>query len=70
MPVKRTLDRAITVLAAVAAPVDALLIDVGVYSSQVGIDVGAIVAAAVAAYHGGAIVQRKGAGPRVSNPPN
>ena len=56
---KATLDRAVTGLAALATPVVALLIDTHVITAQVGVDVGAIVAAAVGAYHGGAYVQRR-----------
>jgi hypothetical protein len=59
MIAKTTIDRAIAVAAAVSTPVVALLIDNNVISATSGVDIGAIVAAAVGAYHGGAQVQRK-----------
>lgn len=59
MNAKPTLDRAITLAAAVAAPVLALLIHHHVITAQDGVDLGAIEAAAIGSYHGGAYVQRR-----------
>ena len=59
MPGKAVLDRAVAVLAATATPTVALLIDTHTISAAVGVDIGAIIAAAVGAYHGGALIQRR-----------
>lgn len=56
---KPTWDRAVTVLAAVAAPLLPLLVRHHVLTAQDASDVGAVVLAAVGAYHGGAAVQRR-----------
>lgn len=68
MTAKRIVDRLVTVAAAVATPVVALLIDTHEISAAVGVDVGAIVAAAVGAYHGGALVQRRAGAYHVTDP--
>lgn len=62
MSAKRITDRVVAVLAAAAAPGVALLIDYGAISAQVGVDIGALVAAAVGAYHGGAHLQSRAGG--------
>lgn len=64
---KPTIDRAISLGAAVAAPVLTLCVDQHWLSAMSATDVGAIVAAAVGAYHGGAIVQRKRTTPSVAD---
>lgn len=56
---KRLLDRGITVASAVAAPVLTLLVDQHVMSIHTSIDLGAVVAALVATYHGGAVAQKR-----------
>lgn len=56
---KPVIDRAVAFGAAVSAPVLTLLVDQHVLSALTATDVGAVVAAAVGAYHGGAVVQRR-----------
>lgn len=56
---KKAVDRAVTVAASVAAPALTLLVHTDVLSSLVATDYGAIVVAAVAAYHGGSVAQDK-----------
>ena len=58
MIAKPAIDRAVTFLAALAAPVLTLSVDQHWLSAIAATDAGAIVAAAVGAYHGGAVVQR------------
>ena len=53
------IDRAVTIAAAVATPVLGLLVDQHVISAVASLDVGAIIAAAVASYHGGKAVQAR-----------
>lgn len=52
MNAKRIADEAVVILAAVAAPVDALLVHVRTFDSTTGTLVGGIVAAFVAAWRG------------------
>lgn len=66
MSAKAVVDKAITVAVAVSTPVLALLIHHHVITASDAVDIGAIEAAAVAAYHGGAYVQRNHADPTVS----
>lgn len=56
---KRTIDRALTITAAASAPVLSILIRHGVLTAADATDVGAIEAAVVASYHGGALVERR-----------
>lgn len=58
---KKTVDRGLTIVAAVAAPVLSLLIRHHVITAADSVDIGAILAGVVAAYHGGAAVQRRAA---------
>lgn len=52
---KSALDAGITILAAVTAPALTLCVDTDTISATVATDIGGIVAAAVAAWHGGSI---------------
>lgn len=54
-------DAVVAVLAAVAAPVVALLIDTHTVTAQVGADIGLIATAAVGAFHGGKAVATRAA---------
>lgn len=54
-------DAVISVLAAVTAPVVALLIDTNTVTAQVGADIGLIATAAVGAFHGGKAVATRAA---------
>ena len=56
---KAAVDRAVSFIAAVSAPVLTLLIHEHVIAVTTATDIGGIVAASVAAYHGGSMVQRK-----------
>lgn len=56
---KHTVDRVISALGVTAAPVLTSLVDFHVLSATHATDLGAVVAAAVAAYHGGAYAQRR-----------
>lgn len=62
---KATIDRGLTIVAAASAPALTSLVDAHALSSQLAVDLGALVAAVVAAYHGGAIVQRTRTEPTV-----
>lgn len=62
---KQTVDRALTVAAAAAAPVLAILIRHHVLSPADATDIGAGVTAVIVSYHGGAAVQRKRTTPSV-----
>lgn len=62
---KRTIDRALTVAAAAAAPVLAILIRHHVLTAADATDLGILVTGVVASYHGGAAVQRKRTPPEV-----
>ena len=62
------MDRIVTILAAVSSPVLGLLVDINVISSTVSLDLGGIIATAVAAYHGGKAVQRRSAPPAHAAP--
>lgn len=64
---KKTLDRAVTVAVAVAAPLLPILIRHQVLSAADAQDVGAVILAAVGAYHGGAAVQKRRGEPSVSD---
>lgn len=59
---KRYLDYALATLAAIAAPVLTSLVDSHVLSAQLATDIGAVVAAALASYHGGSIVTARSGG--------
>lgn len=61
---KPVLDAVVNIVAAVAAPVTALLIDSGAVSGQVGADIAAVTASLVIAYHGGTITERRAAARR------
>lgn len=54
-----SVDRAVTIVASVAAPVLSLLVHEHVLSSLAATDIGSIVATAVASFHGGKAVQRR-----------
>ena len=58
------MDRLVTILAAIAAPGLALLVDIQAISPTVSLDVGSIIAAAVGSYHGGKVVQKRSTTPR------
>lgn len=60
---KIIIDRCLTVAAAAAAPALTLCVDTGTLSATVATDVGALVAAAIAAYHGGAAVANRSTAP-------
>jgi hypothetical protein len=62
---KHTVDRAVAIGAAVAAPILTTLVDTHVLAAVTATDIGAVVTAAVAAYHGGAAVQRKRSEPQL-----
>lgn len=62
---KRTIDRGLTVAAAAAAPVLAILIRHHVLTAADATDLGAGVTAVIVSYHGGAAVQRKRTSPEV-----
>lgn len=62
---KRTIDRAITIAAAAAAPLLPILIRHQVLSAADATDLGYTFAAVVASYHGGAAVQRKRTPPSI-----
>lgn len=56
---KATVDRLVTFVAAVASPTLALLVDQHVIAAGLAAEIGGLVASAVAAYHGGAVVGAK-----------
>lgn len=56
---KTGIDRAIVVLAAAAAPALTLCVDTDAITAAVATDIGAIVAALVAAWHGGSAAQAR-----------
>lgn len=56
---KQTVDRVLTVLAAAAAPLLAILTRHGVITPADAEDVGYVIAATVGAYHGGAAIERR-----------
>lgn len=64
--IKGTVDKVLTVVAAVSAPVIALLTDQHAWAPSTGLDVAAIVAAIVAGYHGGSVAQAKLSSPAVT----
>lgn len=67
---KKYLDYALATLAAIAAPVLTSLVDSHVLSAQLATDIGAVVAAALASYHGGSIITaRSAAGVNTQTPP-
>lgn len=55
---KRTVDRTLTILAAASAPLLSILTRHHVITAADATDYGTVVLAVVAAYHGGAYVQR------------
>lgn len=65
---KDTLDRALTVIAAAAAPALTLCVDTHAISAQVATDIGGIVAAIIAAWHGGSVATAKLSTPTVQAP--
>jgi hypothetical protein len=62
---KRTIDRAVTIVAAAAAPALSILTRHHVITAADATDYGAIILATVSGYHGGAYVQRKRATPPI-----
>lgn len=62
---KRTVDRLVTVAAAVAAPTLSILTRHHVITAADATDYGLMITAAVGSYHGGAYVQRNRATPPV-----
>jgi hypothetical protein len=62
---KQTVDRGLTIAAAAAAPVLAILIRHHVLTAADATDIGAGVTAVVVSYHGGAAVQRNRTAPTV-----
>lgn len=68
MPTKTVLDRAVVVLAAVAAPALTLCVDAGALGAQVATDIGGIVAAFVVAWHGGSAATARLSTPSVTPP--
>lgn len=62
---KATIDRLITTLAAVSAPVLTFTVDQAWLTATQATDLGGILAAAVGSYHGGAAVQRRRSSPSV-----
>lgn len=63
---KRTVDRALTIAAAAAAPLLSLLTRHHVLTAADATDIGTVVLALVSGYHGGAYVQRN----RATTPPD
>lgn len=59
----QAVDKAVTVLAAIATPVLGLLVDQHVITPLTSLDIGSILAAAVGAYHGGKVVQKRSEAP-------
>lgn len=59
--IKTWADRILGLLAVVSAPTLTLLVDTHVIAALTATDIGGIVAALVAGYHGGAAVQAKAA---------
>lgn len=53
------MDRVVTFIAAISAPLLTLLVDQHVVTALAATDIGAIVAAAVGSYHGGKVVQKR-----------
>jgi hypothetical protein len=56
---KRTADAALTIVAAVAAPALTLCVDTHTITATVATDIGALVAAVVAGWHGGSAAQNR-----------
>lgn len=54
-------DKIITILAAVSTPALGLLVDQHVITALTSLDIGSIIAAAVASYHGGKAVGQRAA---------
>lgn len=65
---KRTLDRGLTIAAAALAPILSILTRHQVITAADAVDLGAMGTAIVAAYHGGALAQRKLADGRSTRP--
>lgn len=59
MLTKNAVDRTLTIIAAVAAPVLTSLVDGNVLDAAMATDIGAIVTAFIAAWHGGSIAQQR-----------
>lgn len=59
---KANVDRLVTIAAALATPILGLLVDQHVISAALSLDIGSIVATAVASYHGGKAVQKRTSG--------
>lgn len=58
-----TVDRIVTIAAAVSAPVLAILTRHHVITSADAESVGVIIAAAIGAYHGGRVIERRSSAP-------
>ena len=65
---KTAADAILTVIAAASAPALTLCVDTGALSGQVATDIGGIVAAIIAAWHGGSIATTKLSTPTVQVP--
>lgn len=65
---KNIADKALTVIAAAAAPALTLCVDTGAISAAVATDVGGIVAAVVAAWHAGSVATARLSTPTVAEP--
>ena len=69
-PVMDILNRVLSVIAVVTAPVMTLLVDTHSLSPQTATDIGSVIAALVVGWHGGSIVQqnRSGNSAKISPP--
>lgn len=56
---KRTLDKALTVAAAISAAVTPALVDAHILTATVAADIGTGIAILIAAYHGGAAASNR-----------